>query len=366
MRPFARKLLLALPLALVLLVTAAYYLLGAWLESAGGRQAVERALTERIGLPVTLEGKFEVMLLPAVGVSGTGLVLGEPGLETEVLRSREYALSLALLPLLDRRLVIQSVRFEEGLFHLGRWPEAGAAAPGSAPAGIRLPEIEQLEIRDFGLLVSAGDDRPYRLRELTIDGFAAGRPAPFELEVEDAGRWVGSLVWNAGPATLDLAANGTGAWPGEVRLTAELGLVSGAGAVDAHWVATPGVPGAGVDVRASFAYASVPTGWRIDELRLAAESQTITGEGCLIGEERPQLHLELVSERVDLDALPDLSAFTGAEEAVPASTPEQSGLDFHVRLSATVLSAGDAVASDAVLQVGAAPDCSGLDRAPPE
>jgi hypothetical protein len=382
MRSGALKWLLALPLALVLLVVAAYFLLGAWLESAGGRQAVERALAERIGLPVTLEGEFDVMLLPAVGVAGTGLVVGQPGPATEVLRSREYAVSLALAPLLERRLSIESVRFEAGLVHLGRWPEAGAAAPGSAPADVRLPDIERLEIHDFGVIVSAGDDQPYRVRELAVEGFAVGHPASFVLEVEDAGRWAGSILWRQETATLDLAATGTGPWPGDVRLTAKLGLVSGEGAVTADWVGAPLVSTAGFDVRVSFVYASAPSGWRIDDLRLAAEPLLVTGEGCLVGEDRPQLHLDLLSERVDLDDLPDLGAFTGTMQAMDgeqagtkgasaegpgqAPTPDDAGLDFHVRLSAAELVAGEVVARDAVLQLGAAPDCSGLETSPRE
>jgi len=376
-RSGALKWLLVLPLALVLLVVAAYFLLGVWLESAGGRQAVERALAERIGLPVTLEGEFDVMLLPAVGVAGTGLVVGEPGPATEVLRRRDYAVSLALAPLLERRLSIESVRFEAGLFHLGRWTGPRAAAPASAPADIGLPDIERLEIRDFDVMVSAGDGQPYRLRELAIEGFAAGRPASFVLEVEAAGRWAGNIHWRREPATLDLAATGVGPWPGEVRLTAELGLVSGEGAVTADWVGAPLASAAGFDLRVSFVYASAGSGWRIDDLRLAAEPLLVTGEGCLVGEDRPQLHLDLLSERLDLDDVPDLGAFTGAGQAMgrepvsaegpgPAATPQDAGLDFHLRLSAAELVAGEVVARDAVLQLGAAPDCSRLQTPPRE
>jgi uncharacterized protein involved in outer membrane biogenesis len=121
MTTFTRRLLLFVPAALLLLFAAAYLMLGAWLESAGGRRAVERALAERLGMSVTLQGEFDIMLLPSIGVSGTELVLGPPGPASELARSREYALALALGPLLERRLLIQSIALDGGrssLWHL--------------------------------------------------------------------------------------------------------------------------------------------------------------------------------------------------------------------------------------------------------
>jgi len=80
---------------------------------------------------------------------------------------------------------------------------------------------------------------------------------------------------------------------------------------------------------------------------------------------------------LDLDDLPDLGAFTGVGQAMgrepasgegsgPAATPQDIGLDFHLRLSAAELVAGEVVARDAVLQLGAAPDCSPLEAVPRE
>lgn len=367
----ARTLVLAVPLLLVPLAGAAYYLLDAWLESAGGRRAVERALEERIGFPVALQGEFSVMLIPAVGVAGTALVVGEPGPAREVMRSGEYAVSLALAPLLERRLVIRSVRLGNGMFHAERWSRGGASVAGAAPAQLQLPEIVRLEVRDFEVRVAAGDDRPYRLRELDIEGFAAGRPAAFVLEVEALGRWAGSFAWNPGPATLDVSATGSGPWAGELSVRAGLGLAGGDGRVDVNWTAAPAASREGVDIRASFRFASVAMGLRVDDLQIATGQLAITGQGCLIGEDPPQLHLELVSERVDFDSLPDIAALSGAGAAPgmagaePSSAPDApGGLAFNVRLSAPQMSAGGAVARDAVLQFGGAPDCTGAERVP--
>jgi hypothetical protein len=91
----------------------------------------------------------------------------------------------------------------------------------------------------------------------------------------------------------------------------------------------------------------------------------------LISQDPPQLHLELVSDRLDFDSLPDMAMFSdqwkasGIEGEEPLSAPGDAGaLDINIRLSATEMLAGDAVAREAVLQLGGVPDCAGLDRAP--
>jgi len=189
-------LLISAGLLLALLFLAAYLLVDAWLEGAGGRRALERALQDRIGLPVRLDGEFRVVLLPSVGVSGTALVVGEPGPATELLRSDSYAVSLALEPLFHRRLSIDSVEFGNGTLHLERWPESEAPSTRAPQSTVQLPEIERLEILDFKVFAAADGDQPYLLRELSIEQFAAGRASAFRLEVEDYGAWDGSLTWD--------------------------------------------------------------------------------------------------------------------------------------------------------------------------
>ena len=220
MKRAGRWLLLGVPLALAVIFAATWLLVDAWLESAGGRQAVEQALAERIGLPVRLEGDFHVMLLPSVGVSGTVLVIGEPGPATELLRSQEYSVSLALVPLFEGRLLVESVRFSDGVLHLGRWP-GPAVLPDAPPAtALVLPDVRELEISDFRVVTGEEPSPPYRLRNLSIEEFTAGRETPFRLEVEGFGVWSGSLTWLTDRAALTLVASGEGRWPGTVHLRA--------------------------------------------------------------------------------------------------------------------------------------------------
>jgi len=355
-----RWLLLGVPLALALLFAAAWLLVDAWLESAGGRQAVERALADRIGLPVRLEGEFHVMLLPSVGVSGTMLVIGEPGPATELARSEEYAVSLALAPLFDGRLLIESIRFSDGILHLDRWPDGPASSDGQAGEALALPDVEALEVRNFQVQSGDGGAAPYLLRQLEIEEFTPGRQAPFRLDVEGLGAWTGSLSWHAGRAALELSAIGTGDWPGEIRLGAEALLSDATADVELHWL---GAPAAAAEANLGLAVAWLPAGLRLEDLRLVADALLVEGGGCLLTAGRPALHLDLSADRVDAGALPALS---GPEEPVgegQASMAWPEGVDFNVRLEVGELLAGDAVARQAVLRIGGEPDCRALEGA---
>lgn len=357
MKPLTRRLLLGIPVFLALLFVAAYLLLNFWLEGAGGRQALERALQDRLGMPVRLEGEFNVMLLPTIGVSGTELVVGEHGAATEVLRSGEYAVSLDFAALLDRRLVIGAVGFGEGVLHLERWPESETAATDEPETTIQLPEIGSLEIRDFRV-TAAADDQPYLLQGLKIESFAPNRSSPFRLEVEGFGAWVGSLSWSTEQAALEVTADGAGFWSGVITLRVVAQLAAATGAVAADWTGEQADSQPGRRVRLALGYALAPAGLRLTDIRLAADQLLVEGAGCLLPAARPALHLELSTGRVDADALPDLAALTGPADANAADPMEQ--WDFHVRLTAAEMLAGGAVARQAVLQVGSEPDCSGL------
>ena len=111
-----RWVLLGLPLALAALAGLAWLALDTWLESAGGRRAIEDVLSAQSGYPVSLAGEFEVVLLPVPGVSGTDLrVGGAPG-EDVFATSARYGVSLDLRALLRRevnvnRLTLGDVRF---------------------------------------------------------------------------------------------------------------------------------------------------------------------------------------------------------------------------------------------------------------
>jgi hypothetical protein len=367
MKAAIRRLLLFLPVLLVLLFAGAYLLAGAWLESRGGRQAIEQELSRRLGVPVNLRGDFSIALLPSVGVAGTELVIGEPGTATELGRSAEYAVELAVRPLLHGTLVVESFRLAGGRLYLERLPPGGAAAPGpdaaTSPPG--LPDIASFTIQDFEI-VTAGDSR-FLLQDFALEGFVPGRPAPFRLAVADYGALAGSLDWRATASELLLSATWSDYLPGLLQLRLQLrigaGLAAGAGDLQADW--SP--PGAAADapaaIRMAAGYELRPGGIVFPDFRLDAGTLYAAGDGCVVLGDTPALHLDLASPRIDLDALPDLSALAAlgdgdADEEGVATDPVVS---FNLRLRAAEARGAGAVAREAVLQAGGEPDCSDLE-----
>lgn len=160
--------LAGLPLLLAGLFLLAWLALDAWLESAGGRGALERVLSAQSGYPVTLAGDFEVVLLPAPGVSGTDLQVDDPGSGERLLSGGRYAVALALRPLLRRELLVDRL----------------------AVADIR-----------FG---APDDPAAFRVAELEIAGFAIERPADFRVDLGPYGEAAGTFTWRPAAQGIDL------------------------------------------------------------------------------------------------------------------------------------------------------------------
>jgi hypothetical protein len=373
MTTLTRRLLLFAPVALVLLFAGAYLLLDFWLESAGGRRAVERALTERLGLPVTLQGEFDIMLLPSIGVSGTDLVLGPPGPASELGRSREYAVSLAVLPLLDGRLLIESVALSGGRIFPARLPPGDSAAPGG-PASLQLPEIRSLALRDFEIVTAGSDGRGVPLQAFELEDFAAGHEAPFRLAVEGYGLLDGQLRWEGQRSALALDAAWSGLLSGQLQLRVDAALAAGSGSLQAAWtpaVVTPADPAAagavgeqGPDgeIRLALEYLLVPGGARLAGLRLDAAGQSAAGVGCVLLQGEPSVNLRLETALIDFDALPALPSLVGDGGGAPTGASGPGSL-LNLRLAAAEARAGGAVARDAVFLLGVEPDCAALDSA---
>lgn len=334
----------------------AYLLVDAWLESAGGREALERELEARAGVAVQLQGEFEVMLLPGVGVSGTDLVLFEPGSTAEFVRGDSYSLALDLAALVHGRIAVESIRVAGGRVDANRWPE-GAAAEPSPP--VSLPEIAMLELADIEIAVADGGETPYLLRELRIDGFVAGQPTAFLLDLRELGRWQGLFRWSAQDAVFDVEGQGAGLVLGEIGLysTVNLGLRTGQAEVDWRPEADH-VPG----VHLSTDFGWQDEGIRIDSLALRADSQSIAGSGCLVLADRTELHLELRSGRLDLNQWPDPGSLGG--DSPTGEKPAAPAWSYHLRLTADELHGGGAIAREAELRLGGEPDCRALGTGP--
>jgi hypothetical protein len=195
MRPRIRNLILLCLLLVLLLPFAAYWFANAWLESSGGRQMLEQELSKRIGMSVHLAGEFNLMLLPDIGVDGTSLLIGGEA-DAPVLFSsfREFEISVALKPLFRRQVIVEWIRLTGGRVYPDRYsPAVDTVGSGSS----QLPEVQELTLREFEILLPGENALPLSLKALEIKDFAEGRQTIFALEIESLATVTGWLLWDS-------------------------------------------------------------------------------------------------------------------------------------------------------------------------
>lgn len=291
----------SLLLALLSLPFAAYWLADAWLESSGGRQMLEQELTRRLGMSVRLEGEFDLMLLPDIGVSGTELVIGGEADSTPVkgsspppffARSRAFEVSVALKPLFKKQVVVEWIRLTDGMVYPDHYAHNASGSGGeTAVADAVLPEIQELTLRDFTVVLDEETGAAVRLKLLEISDFADGRRAPFGLEFEDLLAVDGWLLWETARSKIELG-----------------------------------------------------------DLRLDLGGQDLSGEACLLLREPLSLNVELKAQTFDVDAfmdnLPELG--TGGGDAP---------MEIRARFSVDEFRSSGVVARGVVLNLGPDPVC---------
>ncbi len=176
-----RRVLLLLPVALLLLLVFVYFAAEYWLESAGGRRAIEKTLSEAAGLPVRLDGDFDIMFLPLPGVRGTGLSVLDHGTGEQLATSQLFEAELALGPLLRKEL-----------------------------------DVNHLELQK--LVLGARGGPRFAIPAFGISGFAPGRDTGIEIDLGWLGTVAGSFNWK--PAQTRVALDLS--WAGEGRQAIEL------------------------------------------------------------------------------------------------------------------------------------------------
>ena len=347
-----RRWALVLLAVLVLSPVLIYLLANAWLESAGGRQALERELARRAGLPVRLLGEFDIMLLPSLGVEGTELVIGGPGPGEEVIRSREYSVAVALSPLLKGDLQVESIHLAAGTLRVDNFPPRGEPAAAGTGAPVRLPAIDKFEVSQLTIVTGGEPGQRFQVEEFWVEGFAERRETKFLAEVAGFGRVDGRLRWDSERSLLNLEGSWSGAWPGDLAFEGRVDFEAEAGRVAANWPARPETQ---TEVLAfSTAFAVQEAYVRLQSIEATAGTQTVRGDGCLLLGVPSALRLELTADQLDLDSLPDLPMLGMASDTHGAAG---AGMQIDVRLTAAEISGGGAVARDAVGSLGAEPDC---------
>lgn len=339
--------------ALVLAPVLIYLLASVWLESAGGRGALERELARRAGMPVRLLGDFDIELFPSLGVGGTDLVVGGPAADGEMARSGAYSVAVALRPLLRRNLEVVSIRLADVTLWLDRLPSGTGSSPNEP---LRLPAIDEFRVSRLRIVPAGESGQPFQVDELVIEGFAEGRDSAIRVEAAGFGLVDGRLRWDSDRSVLNLEGSWLDAWPGDLRFELQADFAAAAGQLAAQWPARP-EPGADqLAVSTRFTVREAAIGLR--DLEARAGTQTVRGGGCVVMGAAPALKLDLAADELDFDSLPSLPPGLTAPGAGGAATP---GLQVDARLAVGVLRAADAVAHDAVLAMGDAPECGPLE-----
>jgi len=290
-----RKIIIFILGLFVLMPPIAYMAVDSWLESSGGRRMLENALSKRIGMDVKLQGAFDLMLLPDIGVSGTDLVVGGPQDNDRFASSAEYEISVALKPLVKGNVRIDWIRLTGGVINPDRYRSADDSDSDGAQEGFQMPEIRELSIRDFEVVISAQNEQSVEVSLLELKNFSVGQQAPFRLDIEGLVEARGWIRWDGLNSRLDFGS-----------------------------------------------------------LELRRQEQLLKGRGCLVVADPFAINLFLEGDQIDLDRLrQDLPEFAGGGDAeTEGSTP-----DINLFLEARELQLEGAIARGVAFSLGNKPSC---------
>jgi uncharacterized protein involved in outer membrane biogenesis len=289
---------LVLLVVFLLLPAGFYWLADAWLESAGGRQMLEKELGARFGMSVRLEGEFDLMLLPDIGVSGTELVIGgeaDPGVFFA--SSREFEVSVELKPLFHRQVVVEWIRLTDGRVYPGRYSRFDK---NTGPAPSQLPEIRELSLRDFQIFMedAGAEDGPafLRVKSLNVSDFAERRQTAFTVDIESLVTVQGWLLWDTAQSKIQFG-----------------------------------------------------------NLQFDMAGQVLGGEACLLLQDPPSLNAKLEASTFDFDVVRDKLPAMGQTGA--GGSGGDLPLDIRARFKVDELRSNGVIARGVVLNLGREPVC---------
>ncbi|HKX54479.1 MAG TPA: AsmA family protein, partial [Xanthomonadales bacterium] len=181
--------LLLLVLAVALLV---FFSASSWLETAAGRNLLQRELGKNLGLQAELQGEYALELFPGLQIVGQQLELREVISRQAMARLESYELHLALWPLLSRQVDIHKVVIRDGFLDLDLLMGNGASSPDESKTESQLPSIHTLQVSGLKLLQSSTD--LLNVDQLVLENFAPGKDAAISLGFSLPGDHAGSSL----------------------------------------------------------------------------------------------------------------------------------------------------------------------------
>ena len=389
MRIRINKWVVGFPLALMVVVVIGLVLLDSWLESGAGRAQLESAMARALAVPVHLQGRFRVRLLPDLGVSGDAIRIEEPDTGAVLMQADTYHASVELWPLINGELIVNSVRVVGGYVDPDVFGTFGAQSSSDSSTQPRLPVIELFQLENVSVDIGTSNDLKLAIDWLQVNGFAAGRNTPFELRASVRGRsetlaefdGAGNLFLDAGLSSLQLelpafvlgvsgielkGRSGEFEWDIPAQdMQIQLGLEStgwGSGDLSANF-AFPGSEGdlalrlipEGQQSAAHLAVDFKQTSDGVEATSIKGEvvGQVISGAGCVHTGSNPSIDLKLAANQLNLDLL---QSWLPAGGGGPGG--ESKPMDnLNLLLSVQELTVAGILAQGVELEIGAAPDC---------
>lgn len=339
----------ALLVAVAVLLVAA---LTAALRSQRVADLIREQITSATGRDAAFDGGLQLDLWPRIAVVANGFWLANaPGASSpRMLTARRVAFAVALAPLLERRIVVESVEVEGAELRIemladGRsnWrldaKPAAPAAPadaGQAPAQLR---VEQVRLTDARLTFVDAPGKPPQ----TLDLASASLAVVNERSEVDAAFALRGQSWRLHAVTgrMEALATRREAWPFEAELTTpglRVGLrgeippahgasvaegpfrvdaqLTGAAAL-APWVGTGALPPLPLSVRATVA-ARADT-WRIDSIEGSVAGDAFKGRLTLALRAKPEIGGALRFATLDLKHWQPAAAAPAAGRAPQAA-----------------------------------------------
>jgi hypothetical protein len=391
-----------LPVLVLVLALAAIWSADTWLESPAGRERLEFALADALNLPVRLVGDFNISFWPAVGISGRKLEIGAPGVSMAdgsasngpLLQCDSYHVSVALWPLLQGRLIVLAVRATDGEINPGRLGENVPESPTGSPQPLRLPRVDLLQLENFQMPLTDGEDLMLVFHRLVVQSFQVDTVTPLSLSISierssallaqfdiessfnldadasellvdisrldlSAAGWemkegIGSLKWNRVQDEIEWQLEGQESYFGKVNFAGSFSaeMLSGSLALDVL------PPDHNLMLAAGLSFSPMPGGMKLAGVQIESADQRLSGHGCLRTGAEPSLHLDLEAAMIDLDRLQPWLPNDGGSGSGIGPVNLDLPLELNIQLLVDELRSGNVVARRVAMATGGQPDCS--------